>query len=165
MKATQDTATLATAVPVQAKRTIEEAIVQSRFGKVTVTEKGRVFFPYGLAGIPDKVNFCITQLPSEVRLEGFELLQSLDDLSLSFVVLPLAQTNNLIDREDVKEACKTLAIAEEDLLILLIASVHKEPDSTRLSVNTRAPVMVDVKNKLAAQYIFMNNKYEVRQYL
>ncbi|MCD6035533.1 MAG: flagellar assembly factor fliW [Rickettsiales bacterium] len=167
MSPNQSVSTAEARIMVRTERSIidEELTLESRFGPVKVTEKNRVFFPYGLAGIPEQHHYCISDLPDAVKLDQFELLQSLEEKSLSFVVLPLAIDNSLIDRKDIEEACEALAIHHEDLLLLLITSVHKGLDSVKLSVNTRAPVMVDVKNKLAAQYIFMSNRYEVRHYL
>lgn len=135
--------------------------IESRFGSVEVNTSNALFFPSGLLGLPDNLHFCLTSFPDE-RMSQFKVLQSLNDHSLSFVVLPVDIVNNLIESQDITDACNVLGVEQENLLILLIASVHRTPDNVSLTVNVRAPIMVDAEQKLAAQYVFTNNKYDVR---
>lgn len=153
---------------IQMEPLVETSVIESRFGEVIINEDNRIFFPYALPGIPNSFNFCLANLPRTTHegiFQKFKVLQSLDDTTLSFAVLPLDKENSFIETQDLLTACEALAIKEENLLVLLIVSVHRTPDSVSLSVNTRAPVLVDAENKLAAQFIFMDNKYKVRHML
>lgn len=136
-------------------------VIDTRFGKVTIYRKNPIVFPNGLLGMPDKFEYCLTKLPSE-KLARFKLLQSLDDQALSFITLPLEVDNPIIDREDLAVACKDLEIRMEELSLLLIVTVHRLPTGVKLSVNARAPVCVNTPRRVANQYVFHNNKYNIQ---
>lgn len=136
-------------------------VVDTRFGQVTVYRKNPVIFPNGMLGMPDKFEYCLTKLPSD-KLARFKLLQSLDDLSLSFITLPVEITNSIIDKEDILAGCKDLEIRPEDLSLLLVVTVHRLPNAVRLSVNARAPIFINTPKRVATQYVFRNSKYEIQ---
>lgn len=138
--------------------------IQSRFGEITVDASRSIEFPRGLLGMPDKYNFVLTNFNSK-KMEQFKLLQSLDEFQLSFITLPIAITNNVVAEADIRAVADDLEIDDENLLLLLIVSVHRSPDSVRLSVNARAPLFLDAKQKLGVQYVFHNDSYKVQHYL
>jgi len=70
--------------------------------------------------------------------------------------------NNIIDAQDIYDAADNLQIAHDDLVVLLIVSVHRSPGSVKLSVNSRAPLFLDVKHKFGTQYVFQNDAYKVQ---
>ena len=139
-------------------------VIQSRFGEISVDASRSITFPRGLLGMPDKSNFVLTNFTSQ-KMEQFKLLQSLDELQLSFITLPLDLNNDIISTADIRGAADDLEIAYDDLVALLIVSVHRSPDSVRLSVNARAPLFLDVKQKLGMQFVFPNDSYKVQHML
>lgn len=139
-------------------------IVQSRFGEITVDASRSIVFPRGLLGMPDKANFVLTNFNSQ-KMEQFKLLQSLDEQQLSFITLPLDLNNAIISVADIRGAADDLEISYDDLVVLLIVSVHRSPDSVRLSVNARAPLFLDVKQKLGMQFVFPSDSYKVQHML
>lgn len=146
----------------------KKTVIESRFGKLKINEDKTVCFPYGIPGIPGTSHYALADLPIRKELEkfnDFKVLQSLDDESIAFLVLPINKQNVFIEESDLNEARQSLAIDDSNLVTLLITSIQRTPESIDLSVNTRAPVLIDVENQLGAQYIFMNNKYNVRHIL
>ena len=141
-------------------------VIDTRFGKITLRRDAAVSFPRGLLGMPNRRNFFMTEFPSD-KLAGYKLLQSLDDYNLSFITLPMPVTshNGIIAPEDIKAACVDLGILPENLMVLLVVSVHRSPDKVAISVNARAPLLIDTSLKLAAQYVFHNDKYNVQHYI
>lgn len=139
-------------------------IIDTRFGKVAVQKDSFVSFPRGLLGMPDKRNFSVTDFPSK-KLYKFKLLQCLSDHSLSFITLPVALNNGIIAAEDLLAAAEELGINPDKLSIVLIVSVHRSPDKVAISVNARAPLLIDVSLRLAAQYVFSTDKYKVQHYI
>lgn len=135
--------------------------VDTRFGKVTITRDNPITFPSGLLGMPDKNSYCLTTFPAK-KFDRFKLLQSLDDKALSFITLPLELDNGIVAKEDVMQAAKDLNIPEGQLALLLIVSVHREVEGVRLSVNARAPILMDAARRTAHQYVFASNKYQIR---
>ncbi len=138
--------------------------IKSRFGEISVDISRAVSFPRGLLGMPDKSNFVLTSFNSP-KMEQFKLLQSLDELQLSFITLPVLMNNNIIAAEDIRNAADDLQIEYDNLVVLLIVSVHRSPDSVKLSVNSRAPLFIDVKQKFGMQYVFQKDSYKVQHML
>lgn len=138
--------------------------IQSRFGEIAVDISRSITFSRGLLGMPDKVNFVLADF-SSAKMEQFTLLQSLDELALSFITLPLDLNNAIIAAADIRGAADELQINPDNLLVLLIVSVHRSPGSVRLSVNARAPLLLDVKRKSGVQYVFQNDSYKVQHIL
>lgn len=139
-----------------------EEMIDTRFGKIAIRRDNPISFPHGLLGMPDKTSFCLLEFPI-AKFSQFRLLQSLEDSALSFITLPLEINNTILERDDIVKACKDLNIPERDLAILLIVSVHRGASEVRLSVNARAPLLIDAQQREATQYVFQNNRYEVQQ--
>ncbi|MEQ1789114.1 MAG: flagellar assembly protein FliW [Rickettsiales bacterium] len=157
---------LSQSIPVEQpiSRTSFAETIQSRFGEISLDSSRLITFPRGLLGMPDKTNFGLTNF-SGSKMEQFKLLQSLDEVQLSFITLPVAVDNPIIAAEDILSAAADLQIFRDDLVVLLIVSVHRSPDNVRLSVNSRAPLFLDVKQKFGMQYVFHNDEYKVQHML
>lgn len=136
--------------------------IDSRFGRVTVNPRQSIAFPSGLLGLPDKTHFCLTHFPSE-KMERFKLLQCLDDTSLSFIMLPVDFDNPLVERQDLEQAASDLDMDVKDVAVLFIVTVHRESGAPKLTLNARAPVLMSVSRRQAAQYVFSHTKYLIRQ--
>lgn len=138
--------------------------IETRFGKVRMKRDNPIQFPKGLLGMPDKQNFCLIDFPIE-KFREFKLLQSLDDANLSFITLPVATDNRIIEKSDIEVSCKELGFPEHETTLLLIVSVHRELKRIRLSCNARAPLFIHAAKRQAQQYVLHNNKYLVRHML
>ena len=141
---------------------LESSEIDSRFGKVTIYPSQPITFINGMLGMPDKIKYCLTRLPS-AKMARFKLLQSLDDMALSFITLPIEVNNPLVDAADIQQAARDLDIPMAELALLLVVSVHRETGVARLSVNARAPIFMHANKRIAAQYVFPNGKYQIRQ--
>ena len=138
--------------------------ISSRFGAITVDTSKSLLFQRGLLGMPDKMNFVLANFPSD-KMQQFKLLQSLDDTSLSFITLPLDIENPIIAVSDVMNAFREMQIDEKQLALLLIVSVHRGPDQIRLSVNARAPILLDAQRKTGFQYVIPREVYKIQHML
>jgi len=142
-------------------KTDEPEVIDTRFGKITLQKNNAIAFPRGLLGMPNRFHFFLTDFPS-TKLQRFKLLQSLDDYGLSFITLPINLQNDIIMAEDLTHACAELKIAPENLVTLLIVSVQRLPGKTVISANARAPLLIDTSMRLAAQYVFPTDRYQVQ---
>jgi flagellar assembly factor FliW len=144
-------------------------IIESRFGKITIDTEKAIFFPKGLLGMANKTNFCLTQFPNPAY-SNFNILQSIDDENLAFIIFSLGgveAASSLLEKEDLIVAAELLDIDLSDMVILLITSVNKNSDSEdpkalQVSVNLRAPLIVNSDNYLGLQYVFNNEKYSIQ---
>ena len=141
-----------------------EVVIKSRFGDVSADIGKAISFSRGLLGMPDRFRFILANFPS-AKMQQFKLLQSLDEVQLSFITLPLDMQNAIIGVDDLRMACKDLQISEQQAAILLIVSVHRTPDQVKLSVNSRAPLIIDAERRSGVQYVFQNDAYKVQHML
>ncbi|MBV8938597.1 MAG: flagellar assembly protein FliW [Alphaproteobacteria bacterium] len=139
-------------------------VLSTRFGEIVIDTRNALVFSKGLLGMPDRRRFALASLKGE-KMQHFKLLQSLDDPKLSFIVLPVATDNAIIRKEDAYAASSSMGIHEEDLVILLIVCVHRTPGGTRLSVNARAPLLIDAARKTGSQHVFPQDYYQVQHYV
>lgn len=140
----------------------EKLTIESRFGAITIQPAQAITFPTGLLGMPGFMQFCLARFPSE-KMARFSIMQSLTDHELAFITLPVDVDNPIIEKDDLTQAARDLNLALEDLVVLLVVSVHRESGAAQLSVNARAPLLVRPSLKLAAQYVFPHTKYQIRQ--
>lgn len=136
-------------------------VVESRFGTIVISSAARITFPQGLLGFSDYHSFGIAPLPDN-RHPQFRVLQSLDAAELAFLVAPLSLESDAIVAKDIDEACGTLGIVREDLLVLLIVTVRREGELAQVSVNLRAPLFVDARRGVGRQYVMPNARYAIR---
>ena len=139
-------------------------VVETRFGAITFGETNIVTFPHGLIGMPQNRRFGLSPIPDS-RMGQFMLLQSLEDFALSFLVLPMQPGPNSVTPEDAKEACAALAIPEDDADFFTVVTLRKADKGLAVSVNLRAPIIVDSKSRTARQYVLANPRYPIRQNL
>lgn len=139
-------------------------VIPSRFGEIVVDIRNSLHFPKGMLGMPDSQHFALVNFPSQ-KMQQFKLLQCLDDFSLSFITLPLPAENSILRRGDVDAICREGGISQDDLVMLLIVCVHRAPEGTRLSVNARAPIVVDAKTRSGGQHVFIHDAYSVQHFI
>ncbi len=136
--------------------------VETRFGRMQFDRRRCLSFPQGLPGFPDSHLFGLTRAPNPALSEVL-LLQSIDTPQLAFAVVPVEPSSDLLAWSDVEEAGRNLGVVPGDVAALLIATLHRGEDGLSISVNTRAPVIVDSARNLAWQYVLSNDQYEIRQ--
>ena len=151
-------------VPQDSQQEAETIKIASRFGEIFVRADKAVHFPHGIPGVPGFTNFCITDLPN-IKNPQFKLLQCLDDHSLSFIIIPSSYDNQLLEISDMDDACAVLGVNKSNLLLLFIVTVHETLEGRKISINAKAPVFVDVANKVAVQYVFQNNNYQIQHFI
>lgn len=139
----------------------ERLIIESRFGPLAISPNGRLRFPSGLLGFAEFSDYALAELGDE-RFPQFNVLQSLDDHQLAFLVLPLDAEAGFIERVDLDAACQTLAIGFTDLLIMLVVTARKTHEGPRVTANLRAPLMIDSASRIGMQYVLHNERYPVR---
>jgi flagellar assembly factor FliW len=139
--------------------------VKNRFGTFHVDISKAIYFPKGIYGFPEDLHFALLNFNSDnPMLEGFKILQCLNDHSVAFPVIPGGYKNSFISEEDMKECIDLVEVKEENFSMLFIASSQKQGEGFfRIFMNTKAPIIIDTSLQMAVQHIFTNNKYSVSQ--
>jgi flagellar assembly factor FliW len=143
---------------------LEAIVLQTRFGEMSVDPDTVLRLPRGLMGFAGLNEYALATLPEE-RYGRFRVLQSLQAPDVSFIVLPYEPSDALIGEQDLGQAYETLGIAPGEAVTLLIVSIRKQGEQASVSVNLRAPVVIDLKRRMAWQHVLANPEYSVRHTL
>jgi len=135
--------------------------VQTRFGEMQVDPGSILHMPRGLLGFSNLHDYALASLPPK-RFGQFQLLQSLEQPEVSFIVAPYDGDKGPIAADDVAEGFRALDIPPGAGALLLIVSIRKLGETTSVSVNLRAPILVDARNRTAWQHVLANPEYPVR---
>jgi flagellar assembly factor FliW len=132
----------------------------TRFGALALDPDRIIMFPRGLLGFADQHHYMLTDIPGNDAV--FKLLQSIDDVDLSFVVLPLDRSEGPIARPDLVAARGALAIDDAALAVLAIVTLRADAARADCTVNLRAPLLVDTARRLGYQHVLANDAYSLR---
>lgn len=139
----------------------EKLVLDTRFGRIEIDPASVMTFKSGLLGFSDAREFALIELDNE-KYAQFRVLQCITDPTLSFIVFPPSLDNGLIDRADIEAAGKAVGIPFENLVVLLLVTVRRQQEGNSLSVNLRAPVLINPVALEGVQYVLPSEKYPVR---
>lgn len=134
-------------------------IQTSRFGQVSLKQEDILNFSEGLLGFADLRQFVLLDDPSD---EIFAWLQSCESAQIAFPVLePELFTENY-----------KVTLAKSDLEGLKLTSQEKAryfsivtipDDPTQMTANLKAPIVVNVAQKMARQCVLQDNNLAIRE--
>lgn len=131
--------------------------LKTKFGPVQVEENMIISFPRGILGFADYHRYIILEQEQSV----FRFLQSVDEPSLSFVVImpELVRADYSVELSD--EEVELLQIgAPEDGKVYGIVTIPE--NVAEMTVNLQAPVVINTKERLGAQLIISGDKYHTK---
>ena len=136
-------------------------IVTTRFGEIDIDESKIIDMRGGILGFEHLKKYAL-----HIRDDNkpFWWLQSLEDGAIAFVVInpyyAKADYEPMISDNDVK----LLEIeGAEDVVLLAILTIRQNPFS--VSMNLRAPIVINAKKKIAKQIVLEDVTYPVQYYL
>ncbi|HET8727531.1 MAG TPA: flagellar assembly protein FliW [Alphaproteobacteria bacterium] len=138
--------------------------VKTRFGDYEVVRDRTITMPKGLIGLAGLQTFALLNLP-EGKGDHFKLLQSLDEPSLGFYVLPVSTEASGFDADDIAEAARLFGIPAKDLAVLLVITARRGENGVELTANLRAPIILDTARQVGHQHVMASEKYPLRQRL
>ncbi len=133
-------------------------IETSRFGKITVNDDKLFDFVIPVVGFDELSKFVLLEHTSDSM---FKWLQSIENPLLAFPIVSCANLSMdyVIDLPD--SAIEELKVEDvDDLLVMNIASIPTSNPSGA-TINLLAPLIFNIKNKLAGQIILSGSGYEV----
>lgn len=128
-----------------------------------IGEKNIITFSEGLIGLSSYKKFYIEDLENEINPD-YKSLQSTEQMNISFIILPIV-ISKIYDQEDIHEVTQILGANLDDLIAYTIVNLQIEQGNFVQYVNLKAPIIINKKNSSAVQYIFKNNKYEIKHKL
>ena len=131
------------------------------FGEIELDESKIITFDEGLIGFEDKKHYTILFNNESKRKGTISWLQSLDEPMLALpVVSPVVA---MVDYNPIVEDEVLAPLGElndENLVILLTLTVPS--DLTKMTVNLKAPIIINADTRKGCQAIAENSDYVVR---
>ncbi|TYQ15018.1 UNVERIFIED_CONTAM: flagellar assembly factor FliW [Acetivibrio alkalicellulosi] len=132
------------------------------FGKIEIDQNKIIEFKDGIPGFEDQKRFIVLHDGDENS--PFRWMQSIDNTDLAFAVVNPMFIVADYDGEIPYEAIKTLEIERiEDIMVLSILVVTEEVE--KISMNLKAPIIINTKNNRGMQVVLDTDRYSVRHYI
>lgn len=135
-------------------------INSKKFGKTEIYEKDIYTFEIGMPGFPDLHKFTIL---GDINKEPFAWLQSTEDEETSFILMDvykiLPDYSPLAFEADLDSID---GLESNNLLIYNVVVVPQNPES--MSVNLKAPIVLNPDSMKGKQMILKNEDYPVKYY-
>lgn len=137
-------------------------VVNTRiFGEVTIGDDKLLKFPNGIIGFPELKDFALIHDAEADTTGGIRWLQSFQEPSFAMPVIdPLTVCDEYNPQVD-DDLLKTIG-GLDDVLVLVTITVPS--DLTQMSVNLKAPIIINVAEKKACQVI-LEQDYPVKHYI
>lgn len=137
-------------------------IINTRiFGEVNIDEEKVIVFQNGIIGFPELTKFALIHDEEKGNAAGIRWMQSLQETSFAMPVMDplvvISDYNPSIEDELLK-SIGTLNI--DEMLVLVTVSVPN--DLTKMSVNLKAPIIINANERKACQVIVENDDYQVK---
>lgn len=135
-------------------------ILTKNFGEVTIDDDKVLLFPNGIVGFPNLKNFALIH-NTEKAGSGVHWLQSLEEPAFAMPVIDPLLVAPEYNPEVEYELLKPLGnLNPEEMLVLVTMTVPS--DLTKMTVNLRAPIIVNSENRLSCQVILDSEQYQVK---
>lgn len=132
------------------------------FGEIEYSEDEVIYFPEGIPGFEDTKKYILIGNESDDAV--FFWLQSVDAPELCFVVTDpfMIYDGYGVDVED--EDVELLEITDPNKVLTLTIVIIPE-NINEIRVNLKAPILINMENKLGKQVIQKNDSFPIRYYL
>lgn len=134
-------------------------IQTTRFGQVQFQSEDLLIFPEGILGFSDLQKFVLLDDPND---EIFAWLQSCEEPAIAF---PVLEPELFSDNYKVN-------LAKSDLEALKMSSVNNSrlfcivtipDDPTQMTANMKAPIVINVTQRMARQCVLQENHLAIRE--
>lgn len=137
-------------------------ILETRvFGEVNIDDNKIIHFENGIVGFPELQDFALVHDVEKGDNVGIRWMQSIQEPAFAMPVM-----DPLIVKDDYNpivddEVLKPIGVFEiEEILVLTTVTVPK--DLTKMSVNLKAPIVINVSERKAVQIILDGDEYQVK---
>ena len=134
-------------------------VVQStRFGDLDATDEQIMEFPQGMPGFPDEKKFALMPYKAD---SPFFILQSMADANLTFLMInPFAFFNDYEFTLDDGLIAELGVTPDNEPVVFNIVTVKDTVEN--MTVNLAGPVLVNVRDRKAAQLVIEKTNFPVR---
>lgn len=131
-------------------------------GELDILDESIITFPNGIPAFEEARRFTIVD-SEEVQIP-FKWLQCVDNPELALIIINPFFVCSSYDFDVRDELLKEIGIESPDELVIFSIVVVPE-DINQMTINLKAPVIINVKDKKGMQVILDTDKYGVRHYV
>lgn len=130
------------------------------FGEIIIDDDKIIHFPNGIIGFPELTDFTLIH-DEEKGTGSIHWLQSMQEPAFAMPVMdPLIVCPDYNPQADDELFNVLGEIKPDDLLVLVTVTVPH--DLTKMSVNLKGPIIINVASKRALQIIVEGDEYQVK---
>lgn len=130
------------------------------FGEIIIDDDKIIHFPNGIIGFPDLTEFTLIH-DEEKGTDSIHWLQSLQEPAFAMPVMdPLIVCPDYNPEADDQLFNVLGEIKPDELLVLVTVTVPH--DLTKMTVNLKGPIIINVSEKRALQIIVEGDTYQVK---
>lgn len=131
------------------------------YGKIEVDETAIIRFDDGIIGFSGYRDYVL--LNDGADQSPFRCLQSIDESGLAFIVLDPCSVRPDYEISIDENLTELLSIKDADISDVVVLSIAVVPDDVKnMSVNLKAPIIINAASRRGAQYIVDGADYGVR---
>ena len=135
-------------------------IMTKVFGEITIDDDRIITFPKGIVGFPELTEFALLH-DSDKGADSIHWLQSIQEPAFAMPVMDPLRVCPDYNPEVDDEILKNLGeLNPDDMLVLVTMTVPK--DVEQMTVNLKAPIIINADTRKGAQIIVENQDYEVK---
>ncbi len=129
-----------------------------RFGQITVGDEEVIHLQQGLLGFPQYTKFCLYDAGDETLILW---LQSLDEPQIAFPILePKIFKLDYAARLSAMELRELKLDNVNQSAVFTILTIPA--DVTQMTANLKAPLVINLKERVARQVVLQENEYSIR---
>ena len=120
------------------------------FGDVTISDEKMISFPNGIVGFPDLKDFALIHDEEQGDQAGIRWMQSVQEPNFAMPVI-----NPLVVKEDYDPMVddELLSVIGKGENILVMTTITVPTDLSKMSVNLKAPFVINVDTRKAVQVV------------
>jgi len=134
-------------------------LVTKYHGVQTYNEKDVILFKKGLPGFKELKKFIVFSLASN---ELFSILHSIEDTKVGLVLVsPYTVAKDYEFKIPDVDVLDLEIVNPEEVLVL--TTVTLSSNIKNMTTNLKAPIIINIKEKLGEQLILDNDKYKIKE--
>jgi flagellar assembly factor FliW len=131
------------------------------FGEITVNEEKKIFFENGIIGFPDMKNYLIIYDEEKGDKGKISWLQSIEEPGFAIPVINPLFVKTDYDPIVNDELIKPLGdLNPEEMLVLVTVTIPAKMEN--ITVNLKAPIVINALSQKACQIVVENEDYLVK---
>ena len=128
------------------------------FGQISIEDDKLIHFPQGIVGFPELTDFAIIHDSDQGDQAGIRWMPSVQEPSFAMPVIDPLMVAEDYDPVVDDELLKTIGGIEE---VLVLVTITVPSDLTKMTVNLKAPFVINVDQRKACQVI-LDQDFQVK---